>query len=51
MTQPSRKLANQKHGPFKIIEKVRAVSYHLRLLEEWSFIHNVFHYNLLTPYV
>ncbi|KAF8657568.1 hypothetical protein AX16_002187 [Volvariella volvacea WC 439] len=49
--QPSRKLANHKHGPFEVIEKVGAVSYRLRLPEEWSLIHNVFHYNLLTPYV
>ncbi|KAF8663969.1 hypothetical protein AX16_000853 [Volvariella volvacea WC 439] len=50
-TRLSRKLANRKHGPFEVLEKIGAVSYRLRLPEEWSLIHNVFHYNLLTPYI
>jgi hypothetical protein len=48
-TQPTAKLAPRRHGPFKIIQVMSAVNYHLKLPTQWS-IHPMFHINLLTPY-
>jgi hypothetical protein len=47
--QPTAKLAPRRHGPFKIIQVMSAVNYHLELPTQWS-IHPVFHIDLLTPY-
>jgi hypothetical protein len=49
INQPTAKLAPRQHGPFKIIQVMSAVNYHLELPTQWS-IHPVFHINLLTPY-
>jgi hypothetical protein len=49
INQPTAKLAPRRHGPFKIIQVMSAVNYHLKLPTQWS-IHPVFHINLLTPY-
>jgi len=47
--QPTAKLAPRGHGPFKVIQVMLAVNYHLKLPMQWS-IHPVFHMDLLTPY-
>ena len=47
--QPTTKLAPKRHGPFKIIQVMSLVNYHLQLPTQWS-IHDVFHTDLLTPY-
>jgi hypothetical protein len=49
INQPTAKLAPRRHGPFKIIQVMSAVNYHLELPTQWS-IHPVFHIDLLTPY-
>jgi hypothetical protein len=49
INQPTAKLAPRHHGPFKIIQVMSAVNYHLELPTQWS-IHPVFHIDLLTPY-
>jgi hypothetical protein len=49
INQPTTKLAPRRHGPFKIIQVMSAVNYHLELPTQWS-IHPVFHIDLLTPY-
>jgi hypothetical protein len=49
INQPTAKLAPRRHGPFKIIQVMSTVNYHLELPTQWS-IHPVFHINLLTPY-
>jgi hypothetical protein len=47
--QPTAKLAPRRHGPFKIIQVMSTVNYHLELPTQWS-IHPVFHIDLLMPY-
>ena len=47
--QPTAKLAPRRHGPFKVIQVMSDVNYHLKLPTQWS-IHPVFHTDLLTPY-
>jgi hypothetical protein len=49
VNQPTAKLAPRRHSPFKVIQVMSAVNYHLELPTQWS-IHPVFHINLLTPY-
>jgi hypothetical protein len=49
LNQPTAKLVPRRHGPFKIIQVMSAVNYHLELPTQWS-IHPVFHIDLLTPY-
>jgi hypothetical protein len=48
-TRPKAKLADKRHGPFKIAEVIGPVNYKLKLPVGWR-IHPVFHANLLTPY-
>ena len=48
--QPTTKLAPRRHGPFKIVQVMSPVNYHLELPTQWS-IHPVSHINLLTPYL
>jgi hypothetical protein len=43
------KLAPKCHRPFKVIQVMSPVNYHLELPMQWS-IHDVFHTDLLTPY-
>ena len=47
--QPTTKLAPKRHGPFRIVQVMSPVNYHLQLPTQWS-IHDVFHTDLLTPY-
>ena len=47
--QPTTKLALRRHSPFKIVQVMSPVNYHLELPMQWS-IHPVFHIDLLTPY-
>ena len=47
---PSKKLAPQRYGPFKVLKQISPVTYQL-LLPSQIKIHNVFHVDLLTPYV
>ena len=49
LSQPTPKLAPRHHGPFKVIQVMSPVNYHLELPTQWS-IHPVFHIDLLTPY-
>jgi hypothetical protein len=49
INQPTAKLVPRCHRPFKIIQVMSAVNYHLELPTQWS-IHPVFHIDLLTPY-
>jgi hypothetical protein len=45
-SQPARKFARKRHGPFKIIEKIGKLNYRLELPDKWT-IHDVFHVVLL----
>jgi hypothetical protein len=47
--QLTTKLVPKPHGPFKVIQVMSLVNYHLKLPMQWS-IHPVFHIDLLTPY-
>ena len=47
--QPTPKLGVRCHRPFKVIQVMSPVNYHLELPTQWS-IHPVFHIDLLTPY-
>jgi hypothetical protein len=49
INQPTAKLAPRRHGPFKIVQVMSAVNYHLELPTQWS-IHPVFHIDLLMLY-
>jgi hypothetical protein len=49
INQPTAKLVPRRHGPFKVIQVMSAVNYHLELPMQWS-THPVFHIDLLTPY-
>jgi hypothetical protein len=50
LDQPSAKLAPKRHGPFTIKQVLSPITYQLTLPSQWK-IHNVFHVDLLTPYV
>ncbi len=47
MDEPSPKLASKHHGPFRILEKLSDLTYHLELPLQWK-IHDVFHVNVLS---
>ena len=47
---PSKKLAPWRYGPFKVLKQISLVTYQLLLPSQMK-IHNVFHVDLLTPYV
>ena len=48
-TQPTPKLGARCHRPFKVVQVMSPINYHLELPTQWS-IHPVFHIDLLTPY-
>ncbi|KAF8624381.1 hypothetical protein AX17_007149, partial [Amanita inopinata Kibby_2008] len=48
--QPTKKLAECRLGPFKIIRQVGTALYELKLPDSWTLIHPIFHETLLTPY-
>ena len=48
-THPTKKLGPKRYGPFKVLERVRHVNFHLELPVHWK-IHNIFHAKLLHPY-
>jgi hypothetical protein len=50
LDQPSVKLAPKHHGPFTIKRVLSPITYQLMLPHQWK-IHDVFHVDLLTPYV
>jgi hypothetical protein len=47
---PSNKLAPKRHGPFPIKRVLSPITYQLTLPGTWK-IHDVFHVDLLTPYI
>jgi hypothetical protein len=48
--QPTAKLAPKRHGPFPIKKVLSPITYQLMLPATWK-IHDVFHVDLLTPYI
>jgi hypothetical protein len=50
LDQPSAKLAPKRHGPFTIKQVLSPITYQLTLPHQWK-IHDVFHVDLLTPYI
>jgi hypothetical protein len=50
LDQPSAKLAPKRHGPFIVKQVLSPITYQLTLPHQWK-IHDVFHVDLLTPYV
>jgi hypothetical protein len=50
LDQPSAKLAPKRHGPFIIKRVLSPITYQLTLPHQWK-IHDVFHVDLLTPYI
>jgi hypothetical protein len=50
LDQPSAKLAPKRHGPFPITKVLSPITYQLTLPYQWK-IHDVFHVDLLTPYI
>jgi hypothetical protein len=48
--RPSKKLSDKRYGPFKIISKVGAAAYKLRLPRTWKSVWPVFNELLLSPY-
>jgi hypothetical protein len=48
--QPTAKLAPKHHGPFPIKKVLSPITYQLTLPPTWK-IHDVFHVDLLTPYI
>jgi len=49
-THPTMKLTPRRYRPFRINNKISDVVYQLELPQQWK-IHNMFHANLLTPYI
>ena len=47
---PSKKLAPQRYEPFKVLKQILPVTYQLLLPPQMK-IHNIFHVDLLTPYI
>jgi hypothetical protein len=47
---PTAKLAPKRHGPFLIKKVLSPITYQLTLPTTWK-IHDVFHVDLLTPYI
>jgi hypothetical protein len=50
LDQPSAKLAPKRHGPFVVKRVLSPITYQLTLPHQWK-IHDVFHVDLLTPYI
>jgi hypothetical protein len=50
LDQPSAKLAPKCHGPFIVKQVLSPITYQLMLPHQWK-IHDVFHVDLLTPYI
>ena len=50
LNRPTKKMANKRHGPFPIIEKIGRSAHRLKLPKTWSRIHPVFNEVLLSPY-
>ena len=50
LNRPSRKLAEKRSGPFKIIERIGSHAYRLELPPQWKNIHPVFHVSKLDAY-
>src|SRR5258707_15235484 len=48
--RPTKKFADKRYGPFKILEKIGSSSYKLDLPTTWRAVHPVFNEVLLTPY-
>jgi hypothetical protein len=48
---PTKKLDAKKVGPFKILKKVSSHAYRLKLPASYKSLHNIFHINLLEPYI
>ena len=46
---PSRKLSPRRYEPFKVLQKISLVTYHIELPQMMK-IHNVFHVDLLIPH-
>ncbi|MBW0529823.1 hypothetical protein O181_069538 [Austropuccinia psidii MF-1] len=46
-TRPTKKLSEQWLGPFPVLKKVSAHSYHPKLPAQWKYIHTVLHVSLL----
>jgi hypothetical protein len=49
LTQPAKKLSEQKLGPFTIESVISKNAYRLTLPSKWNAIHPVFHVSLLEP--
>ena len=47
---PSAKLAPKRYGPFKVMKQLPPAVYQINIPCHWK-IHNVFHANLITPYI
>ena len=50
-TQPARKFAAKRHGPFEVAEKISPLNYRVRLPEHWKKVHDVFHVTVLRKAV
>ena len=48
--RPTRKISDQQHGPFTIVEAWGKQAYCLQLTPQYRQIHPVFHVSLLEPY-
>ena len=46
---PFRKLSPQRYGPFKVMQQISPVAYHIELPQTMK-IHDVFHVDLLIPH-
>ena len=50
INRPSRKLAERRSGPFKVLERIGTHAYKLELPSQWKTVHPVFHVSKIEEY-
>ncbi|MBW0473375.1 hypothetical protein O181_013090 [Austropuccinia psidii MF-1] len=49
-TRQTKKLSERWLGPFEVLKKIFSHAYHLKVPQQWYYVHPVFHVSLLEPF-